>query len=196
LTARLLSDVKIEDMNTLTKAIEVIHERYHMPHIIITSVSLRHPDHPPNSLCVVGSSMTTSRSARPFKIVFPAFDAYFSGTGDMFAALTVVRMREAVLKVPGLAETQSWLSDDTVVALDLPLARATEMVLATMHEVLEKTCEHMTQEMKQATQHILDSTEDGSKKLHLLQSRAAELRLVRNLDAIRSPKMELRATKI
>jgi pyridoxine kinase len=181
-----LSDVKIEDMTTLEKAIQVMHERYQVPHIIITSVALDHPDHPQCSLSVVGSTMTSDRRARAFKIVFPAIDAYFSGTGDMFAALMVVRMREAAHGTPGLGARRSWTSDDGVAALDLPLARAAEKVLASMHEVLSKTCESMNAELARVT-------EADPKRLHLIKSRAAELRLVRDLGSLRSPAVEFRA---
>jgi pyridoxine kinase len=179
-------------MASLGRAIQVMHERYGIPHIVLTSVSLRHPDHPDASLSVVGSTMTSDRRARAFKIVFPAIDCYFSGTGDMFAALTVVRMREAVWNTPGLATAESWRSDDAVDALDLPLAKAVEKVLASMHEVLTKTCEAMDAGLRrrlgeaQANRGV-----DG--KMRLLKSKAAELRLVRHVDSLRSPKVQFRA---
>lgn len=185
-------------MASLEKAIQVIHERYGIPHIVITSVSVRHPDHPASSLSVVGSSMTSDRRARPFKIVFPAIDCYFSGTGDMFAALTVVRMREAVVATPGLSGKHSWLSDDGVEATELPLARAAEKVLASMHEVLEKTCQSMAAEMERARAEVREgeTEEEATKRLHLLQSRASELKLVRSLDSLRFPVVDFRARKM
>ncbi|OIW35325.1 pyridoxine kinase [Coniochaeta ligniaria NRRL 30616] len=195
--AELLSDVKIEDMASLERAIQVIHERYGVPHIIITSVSIPHPDHPPHSLWVVGSSMTSDRRARPFKIVFPAIDCYFSGTGDMFSALMAVRMREAAVATPGLSQTRSWLSGDEVEATDLPLATAAEKVLASMNEVLDKTCRAMTAEVQRARDEMKGlGEEEAKKRLHLLQSRAAELRLVRNLESLRSPVVVCRAQKM
>jgi len=204
--AELLSEVPITDMASISRAIQVMHERYGIPHIVITSVSLPHPDHPVSSLSVVGSSMTSDRRARAFKIVFPAIDCYFSGTGDMFAALMVVRMREAVHKGRGceqgepLMERQSWLSDDGVDAPDLPLAKAAEKVLASMHEVLSKTAENMERTVKKAPD--VDGVKDREgaeaekKKGHLLKSKAAELRLVRHLDSLRFPKVEFRATRL
>ncbi|KAK3336569.1 Ribokinase-like protein, partial [Cercophora scortea] len=200
--AELLSGVEIVDMASLSRAIEVMHEQYGVPHIVITSVSLTHPDHPISSLSVVGSTMTSDRRARAFKIVFPAIDCYFSGTGDMFAALMVVRMREAVWKTAaGLMSTPSWRSDDTVDALDLPLARAAEKVLASMHEVLAKTSEAMDAKMKRVPAEVLrgagkEGHEAEDKTLHLLKSKAAELRLVRHVDSLRFPKIEFRASRM
>lgn len=203
-------------MASIGRAIQVMHERYGIPHIVITSVSLSHPDHPISSLSVVGSTMTSDRKSRAFKIVFPAIDCYFSGTGDMFAALMLVRMREAVHNGGsgavngngngnGLMQTQSWLSDDSVDALDLPLARAAEKVLASMHEVLTKTAESMERTMEKARAEMA-ATADGvgsteaaeaeKKRMHLLQSKAAELKLVRHLDSLRFPKVEFRATRL
>ncbi|KAM7195113.1 pyridoxal kinase [Naviculisporaceae sp. PSN 640] len=204
--AELLSDVKITDMSSLGRAIQVMHERYRVPHIVITSVSLSHPDHPVSSLSVVGSTMTSDCKSRAFKIVFPAIDCYFSGTGDMFAALMVVRMREAVYKNgSALMETESWRSHDAVDALDLPLAKAAERVLASMHEVLTKTAESMEQRMERARAEVLSSQVDGEggdedeatkTKLRLLKSKAAELKLVRHVDSLRFPKVEFRAKKM
>lgn len=139
--------------------------------------------------------MTSSHKPRAFTIRFPAIDAYFSGTGDMFAALMVVRMREAVVRSSeqDLGDRAAWLSDDSVDALDLPLARAAEMVLASMHEVLGATCESMKAEVKRAETEI--GMED-EKRLHLAKSKAAELRLVRHLGSLREPKAHFKAQKM
>ncbi|CAK7202742.1 Putative pyridoxal kinase [Sporothrix eucalyptigena] len=200
--AELLSGVKITNMETLEEAIQVLHERFQVPHVVITSVSLSHSDHPPASLSVIGSSRTSTGKARTFKIVFPAIDCYFSGTGDMFGALMVVRMREAVANAPDAEQLllrRAWLSDDNVEAVDLPLARAAEKVLASMHEVLTKTCQGMEIEMLKAEE-TLDrrgvSPEEREKGLHLLKSRAAELRLPRNVQSLRSPTIAFRAVKM
>lgn len=110
----------------------------------------------------------------------------------MFAALMVVRMREAVVNAGehGLGDRAAWLSDDSVDALDLPLAKAAERVLASMHEVLEGTCESMKAEVQRAESEI--GSED-EKRLHLARSKAAELRLVRHLGSLRDPKVQFKA---
>lgn len=198
---RLLSDVKITDMATLTRAIEVIHKTYRVPHIILTSVSLdtSDPEGTPEpqtpTLSVIGSTMTSTQTPRAFKIRFPAIDAYFSGTGDMFAALMVVRMRQAVAESSesGLGAREAWLSHDSVDALDLPLARAAEKVLASMHEVLGATCESMKAEVKKAEAEIGGVDE---KRMHLARSKAAELRLVRHLGALREPRIAFKAQRM
>lgn len=201
--AEVLSEVKIEDAGSLERAVGVLHTRSGVPHVIITSVSLPHPDHPDKSMWVVGSTRTSDGRPRLFKIVFPAIDCYFSGTGDMFAALMVARMREAVhQEAAPLGDRASWVSDDSVDVLDLPLARAAEKVLATMHEVLTKTLEGMNDEMarvreKLAAEGTAASEEEQARNLRLHQSRAAELRLVRNLESLRNPRVAaLRAERM
>ena len=116
----------------------------------------------------------------------------------MFAALTVVRFREAVssTKISGtqeLSSMSSWLSPDDVNALDLPLAKAAEKVLASMHTILEKT--------KKAGDEALASQEGGAlgiegsseQSVYLRQTKAAEVRLVRNLDDLRHPVVQYEA---
>src|SRR5882757_4191192 len=118
-------------METLKLAITTLHEQYRIPHIMITSISLPSPGAEP-FLSVVGSTMTSTATPRIFGVKIPAIDCFFSGTGDMFAALMLVRLREAVFETDGLSNKDAWISEDTVEATDLPLARATEKVLASM----------------------------------------------------------------
>ncbi|KAM5383614.1 hypothetical protein ACJZ2D_001851 [Fusarium nematophilum] len=195
--AELLSECKIHDMDSLHSAIQAMHDKYQVPHIVITSVNLEAPDHPPSHLSVIGSSRTSTGQARFFKIVFPSIDCYFSGTGDMFGALMVIRMREAVYNADErLRHTASWLSDDSVPSTELPLARAAEKVLASMHEVLSKTCDGMRRVVDRTTGEMKPEERADDNKVHLVKSKAAELQLVRNLDCLRSPSTEYRAKAI
>ena len=125
-----------------------------MPHVIITSVQLfklsqsgSTPSPPENFLTVIGSTTRSDGSPRLFRVDVPALDCFFSGTGDMFAALTVARLSEAVSAVDGLRATKSWVSPDDVAATDLPLASSTVKVLSSMHSVLERTLESRDAEL-------------------------------------------------
>lgn len=204
----MLSGVKITDIDSLKRSIQVLHERYSIPHVVITSVTL--PDQPAGHLSVVGSTMTSDARPRLFKIVFPAIDCYFSGTGDMFSALMTVRMRQAVFPKEGpgsasqssaypggddLRRNRSWLSPDEVDVLELPLVRAAEMVVASMHEVLTKTAEGMWAAVK-AKEAAAGVDGADEKRAHLTRSKNAELRLVRNLASLRDPTIELRAERL
>ena len=110
-----------------------------------------------------------------------------------------------------MMDREAWLSGDEVDALDLPLARAAEKVLASMHEVLAKTAERMEGTVEKARRGVaaavdgngvggVDGTgaeaESEKKTTHLFKSKAAELRLVRHLDSLRFPKVEFRATRL
>lgn len=143
-----------------------------------------------NTLTVVGSTTRSDGTPRLFRLDVPALDFYFSGTGDMFAALTVARLREAVFAAgPDLRNTKSWVSSDEVNATDLPLAHATVKVLESMHGVLEKTLEEKNVELAANPPKINPgmSEEERQKEENLRARKAGEVRLVRNTRFLRDP---------
>ncbi|KAK0661065.1 putative pyridoxal kinase C6F6.11c [Lasiodiplodia hormozganensis] len=198
--AELLSDTKITNLTTLATAIQRLHSTYHIPHIIITSLRLSPDDDhtilPPSTdnpthLTVVGSTATSTHAPRLFRLDAPAFPHFFSGTGDMFAALTVARLREACAQAGTLGQP-SWRSADDVRPAELPLARATEKVLESMHVVLGKTAAACEEEMARLDEEEgrMQSVPDGGDaeaarertfKRHLRCMRASEVRVVRNV---------------
>ncbi|TGO31161.1 hypothetical protein BPAE_0001g00550 [Botrytis paeoniae] len=191
-----LSGVKIQDMDTLKLAITTLHEVYKIPHIMVTSISLPSPGAEPH-LSVVGSTMTSTAEPRIFSIKIPAIDCFFSGTGDMFAALMLVRFKEAVCNVEGLLEKDAWISDNEVEATELPLARATEKVLASMHEVLAKTKIARDEEIEKWKNVVGGRAKDeDSKREGLVRSKAAEVRLVRNVHFLKNPVVRFRAESV
>jgi pyridoxine kinase len=192
---RTLSGVKIVDMDSLKLAITTLHERYHVPHIMITSITLPTTG-ATASLAVVGSTATTTFEPRTFSIRIPAIDCFFSGTGDMFAALLLVRLREAVFNTPGLSETDAWKSENDVKATELPLARAAEKVLASMHAVLTKTKESRDQELELYKKKVTGTDTPDGKKMKLVTSKATEVRLVRNLRSLKNPEVMFRAEDV
>ncbi|KAL8963611.1 MAG: hypothetical protein Q9193_000154 [Seirophora villosa] len=186
---RLLSGVKITCMSELVDAISRLHKDHRVPHVIVTSVRF---DASSPILSVVGSSSSTDGLPRVFKIDIPALDCFFSGTGDMFAALIVVRLREAVSQEE-LFGTKSWRSPDNVGAPDLPLAKATEKVLGSMHAVLAKTKVARDAELEKMSGPQGAFEKDGEKRLHLRKTKAAEVRLVRNLQDLIEPDVKFQA---
>lgn len=194
--AELLSEVKIVDMESLKTAIQALHDKYRIPHVIITSVNFSQPGQSPSHLSVVGSSMASAGKARLFQITFPSIDCYFCGTGDMFGALVTARMREAVRAVAGLIDRPSWLSDDSVTAAHLPLARATEKVLASMHEVLAKTRDGMQMVVERTKAGLTEEQRASGTGEQQIKSKASELRLVQNLESLRSPSVKFEARPI
>ncbi|KAL2863928.1 pyridoxal kinase [Aspergillus lucknowensis] len=199
--AEVLSGVQITSLSTLAQAITTLHATYNVPHVIITSVQLsklspfqENPSPPStqNLLTVIGSTTRSNGTPRLFRIDVPALDCFFSGTGDMFAALTVARLREAVFSDPdsNLRNTKSWVSADEVSPAELPLAKATEKVLASMHDVLGKTIEARDKELASTG---ASGGDEDAKREHLRRTKAAEIRLVRNVRFLRQPTVEFKA---
>ncbi|PGH06842.1 pyridoxal kinase [Blastomyces parvus] len=259
--AELLSGIKITSLSTLADAITALHRTFNVPHIIVTSVqfppssssdssAIPSPTTADNSasnrvsphqdtLTIIGSTARSDGSPRLFKIEVPRLDCYFCGTGDMFAAMTVARLREAVFAAdadaeadvkagsstnptsstatastgssnleqptaaphPLLRNTPSWQSPDCVPATQLPLAQSTVKVLASMHCVLEKTMAARNAELAQypsdddeATR-LQDAAEFAGlpesarrEARYLRQTKAAEIRVVRNVELLKNPK--------
>jgi pyridoxine kinase len=182
-------------METLKEAITVLHERYRIPHILITSVSLPSPGAEPH-LSVIGSTITSTATPRIFRVTVPAIDCHFNGTGDMFAALMVVRLREAVCKADGLVHKAAWISDDEVQATELPLARATEKVLASMHNILLKTKQKKDIEVGKYTAKTGERAQEDPKQFKLVVAKASEVSIVRNLDSLGNPSVKFTAENI
>ena len=145
---------------------------------------------------MIGSTARSDHTPRLFLVTVPDIEVFFSGTGDMFAALTVARFREAA-SAAQLLDTRAWMSPDEVDPLRLPLARAVEKVCASMHLVLEKTKMEMDREV--------GSFEVGSgderkgieeKEMHLRKTKAAEVRVVQYQDQLRNPDTTFKAQEV
>lgn len=186
--AELLSDVKITDLPSLAKAIQVLHKEYQVPHVIITSVNFGEEER----LSVIGSSATSDWQPRLWKVSVPSYPVFFSGTGDMFAALTVARLREAVQEAR-VQDVASWRSPDDVEAIQLPLAKAAERVLASMQAILGKTYEYYQENLRAIEEAESRSgpshkeAEEGPSRAHLSRTKATEVRVVRNAKYLADP---------
>lgn len=201
--AELLSGVKIVDLESMKEAIGKLHEMG-VVNVVVTSIRLpetsvgtptpadREESGKQAKLSVIGSTATSDGTPRLFRVTVPALPVFFSGTGDMFAALLVARLREAA-KAAGVLDKQSWKSEDDVKGQELPLAKATEKVLASMGAVLKDTARHYDEVAKSLEEPELNegkgqAGEDArAKERHLRLTRAAEVRVVRNAKALREP---------
>lgn len=156
---------------------------YLIPHIVITSVTFDGA----SKMACAGSSITSSGASRKFVVDVPIIDGFFSGTGDLFAALTLARLREHSAAA-GLLSTAGWIPPDETATLDLPLAKAVEVVLGSMHLVLKKT--------KSTRDRILlsQAAEQGEKERHVQVTRASELRLVQSQEELLRPGLRYEAT--
>lgn len=118
----------------------------------------------------------------------------------MFAALTVARLREAVIDNAdtNLRNKKSWVSDDSVPPTELPLAKAMGKVLSSMHHILQRT---MAARDAELARYIPDEEDTEAfkelegeerqaalkKRRFLRETKAAEVRLVRNVRFLRQP---------
>ncbi len=114
----------------------------------------------------------------------------------MFAALLVVRLREAVI-TSNLLNTKSWVSPDEIPATELPLAKAAEKVLASMQAVLEKTKAARDEALSEGAMGgplgTMEKEKDSEKRGHLRRTKAAEVRVVRNVEDLRNPVVRWKA---
>jgi pyridoxine kinase len=151
------------------------------------------------NLTIIGSTATSDFKPRLFRIDTPQLPLFFSGTGDMFAALTVPRLIEAVRTVPELSSKPSWRSPDDVAPEDLPLAKACQKVLASMQAILGKTTESCGEKMKAYDARVAkegrgegeEADAEKSTKRHLALTNASEVVVPRHVkDLIDPPHLE------
>ena len=115
----------------------------------------------------------------------------------MFAALTIARFREAVIKA-GLDRVASWKSPDEVEPTSLPLAKAIEKVLGSMQTILQKTKVIRDKRLESLSGELgVSEMEKGSdKRAHLRATKAAEVTVVRCLADLSDPKVEYKAEAV
>lgn len=82
--AELLTGVKITDRETLRQALTAFHTTYKTPYVAISSLSFSDND---NILYSAGSTMESDGSTKTYIYEFNKINSYFTGTGDIFAAL-------------------------------------------------------------------------------------------------------------
>lgn len=133
-----------------------------------------------------GSTITSSHGSRKFVFDVPIIDGFYSGTGDLFAALTLARLHQQS-SVSNLLDVKSWLPPDNIAALDLPLAKAVAAVLASVHSVIARTKNARDMELESLKKR-LDDAEDGQ-AVHVLTTKASELRLVQSHQELLSPSL-------
>jgi hypothetical protein len=151
----------------------------------------------PENLTIIGSTATSDHKPRLFRIDTPALPLFFSGTGDMFAALTIPRLIEAVhsSSTPDLASKPSWRSPDEVKADELPLAKACQKVLASMQAILTATTENCAKEMEKYDARAKkeghgqgdEDTQEREKRRHLALTNASEVKVPRFIKEINEP---------
>jgi pyridoxine kinase len=157
-------------------------------------------DNDTEKLTIIGSTATSDYKPRLFRIDTPQLPLFFSGTGDMFAALTIPRLIEAVhaASTPDfdLHAVPSWRSPDDVGATELPLAKACQKVLASMQAILSKTTESCLRKMAAYDERVGatqgrgtgdEAEQEALKKRHLALMNASEVTVVRYVKELLDP---------
>ena len=193
----LLAEVKVHGLRSAVAAIERLHTVFGTKHIVVTSMRLRRKDLPGHVqgndgedevLGVIGSTSKSDGTARPFLLTIPLLPIFFSGTGDVFAALMAVRFHEASAAMGLVRDGQSWAPADDIEACALPLAKAAEKVLSSMVDILVKTEKRRKVElgqMKDLEPNLSD--DERAKQEHLRNTKASEVRIVSFVDELRRP---------
>jgi pyridoxine kinase len=159
------------------------------------------------NITIIGSTATSDYKPRLFRIDTPLLPFFFSGTGDMFAALTVPRLIEAVKESPSidLSSKPSWRSPDDVPADELPLAKACQKVLASMQSILGKTSEGCKEKMKAYDARAekdgrgrgVEDEAERAQKRHVALMNASEVKVVRHVgDIVGPPELERFTPKV
>ena len=196
--AELLTDVKILDGPSLRLALRTFHERYHIPHVIISAVSL--PTSSLSSLGVLstspmpgsrmllcaGSSMTSTPGAplttKTFGIPFPELNEHYEGVGDVFSSLVLARFPPLVAAA---------LDEPHHIS---PLARTAEFAIGSIQGILAHTREHALLLAKGRSDVIVAKDGEGAEE-RVRRLRRVELRLVQSQKEILDPVLHYRAVQ-
>ncbi|KAG5337593.1 hypothetical protein C0989_009221 [Termitomyces sp. Mn162] len=183
-----LTDTRLEDLPSLRKAISILHEKYHVPNIVISSIPLtpwlssalpskiEHTTDTDKLLCITSSFSPDSDQGRPIVYAHsvPLIPGYFSGVGDLFSALLLAHFPH-----PTISNTD-FSSPETT-----SIARAAAYALATTHHILCLTHAHATT----LPEHERLSTDDEADVVEPLRKtrrmRGRELRVIQGQAAIR-----------
>ncbi|GAO45947.1 Ribokinase-like protein [Saitoella complicata NRRL Y-17804] len=161
--AETLTGLTITSLPTLRTAMTALHEAYGVKHVVITSIQL--PSHPDSLICA-GSTQTPGKHMHAqFWYQVPKQPGFYSGTGDVFAALLLAHLDAGSLAEGG--------------ALQIVVRK----VLSTLSSILSRTRKGMEEEL-QTSSTDLDRNEK-EEKVRVI--RAAELRLVQSQEAILRP---------
>ena len=194
-----LAEMEVRDLRSCVAAIEKLHMAHGVRNVVVTSMLLKRQDLTPAPLVpdrrydevlgVVGSTSRSDGSARPFLLTVPVLPVSFRGTGDMFAALMAVRLREAAVEGGVADKGRSWAPEDGVEATELPLAKAAGKVLASMYAILVKTAKRTEEELSRGEVMVREG-EDQKKAEHLRRTKASEVRVVNFAEELKKPPVD------
>lgn len=183
--AELLTGVRPDSVPHLLECLRTFHERYSLPHIIITSVALSAsafdnltsqrptPDVQGMILVCAGSSrLAPDLPDVTWALTFPRLDQRFDGVGDLFASLLLARF----LTLSGPDR----------------LSRATELAVASVQAILHSTRLSAKEELCR----LANTSGLDAGQLRVANASATELKIIQNKHHIEHPEVAWRAFAI
>ncbi|GAA5986006.1 hypothetical protein JCM10908_006368 [Rhodotorula pacifica] len=197
--AELLTDVKILDAASLKAALRAFHERYRLPNIVISAVSLGLAEleklgftglidasSPATRMLVCSGSTIVSAPGEAIKsvafgVAFPELAEHYEGVGDVFSSLVAGRF--------------PCHSDPAFSAHPVsPLAHTVELAIGSLQGILARTRQHALALTNNRPEAIVpregESADDRVRRL-----RTVELRLVQSQREILNPDVRYRAVR-
>ncbi|TKY85786.1 hypothetical protein EX895_005326 [Sporisorium graminicola] len=210
--AQALTGVDIVDLASLKQVILTLHKKHKVPHVIITSIELpdadlaaigahRNLSDGRQAMLQVGSSCEITVDAggerqepsvsvedlEIWSIQFPEVQGYFSGVGDMFAALTLGRFHPE----SPTSSTTAGQGDGMANKPLTPIAKASELAIASLQGILANTCSVIDQLEKELAPAADGKVDEAQERVDRMRRR--ELRVVQSKREIESPTIVYRA---
>lgn len=198
--AELLTDVKILDAASLKAALRTFHERYRLPNIVISAVSLGTAEleklgftdirdasgSTPRRMLVCSGSTIVSAPGEPIKsvafgVAFPELAEHYEGVGDVFSSLVAGRF--------------PCHSDPAFSAHPVsPLAHTVELAIGSLQGILARTRQHALALANNRPEAIVPREgETADERVRRL--RTVELRLIQSQQEILNPEIRYRAVR-
>ncbi|PWN19278.1 Ribokinase-like protein [Microstroma glucosiphilum] len=183
--AQILADEEITSIPSLLSVLQSLHTQG-ANHVLITSVSLSDtdilkigatPSSEPSMVLVGSSRPSTDTPLKPWFIQFPEVRGYFSGVGDLFAAMTLGRFQNL---------TAQDVEAETSVT---PIARAAELAVAVVQAVLAKT----QKSMDALEQEVTEGSSGDDAQARVDRMRGRELKIIQSKREIENPEVAYQA---
>ena len=170
-----MTDVRIEDSQSLRDAIKKLHEEYQVPNVVVSSIPIKPwlaeflPDEIPRNqptdlLCLSSSRSKPGKNPVVYACTVPLISGYFSGVGDLFSALVLAHFDP---------DAKS------------PLPVAVGKALSKTHDIIQLTNVH-AQTLDEVDRTTTDDELDKKEPMRLVRRmRGRELRLIQGQDIIR-----------
>ncbi|KAG5652811.1 hypothetical protein H0H81_003580 [Sphagnurus paluster] len=199
-----LTEVKLTDLPSLRNALKILHDTYHVPNVVVSSIPLsgwlidalpeeiRPPPAEEHLLCIASSRTVEGQQPIVHAHCVPLLPGYFSGVGDLFSALLLAHFHPSGSPPSSFTTT---LTKETRPAVT-PLAHAAARALATTHHILRLTHAYAAA-LPEAERAPTDDEADAAEPLRKTRRmRGRELRLVQGQAALRGEGVEVREMRV